>query len=131
MRSFHGNRALPEVQSPAFPLDIWTEHFGLFAQCLAFVQPFNSLHWLECKYRPAAEAASLGCHPAIQGPGLLRDGSRCDQHCEHIFSTSLLCPLSLSAGVGSELETLQQSGSKLLSGSLMKNFSVGFSYLIH
>ena len=78
-------------RASASRLDIWTAHFGLFAQRLTFVQPLNSLHWLECKHRPMAEAASLGRHPAIQGLGLLRDGSRCSQHCGCIFSTSLLC----------------------------------------
>lgn len=38
----------PRCQASASPLDIWTTaHSGLFAQCLAFVQLFNSLHWLE------------------------------------------------------------------------------------
>lgn len=126
-----GTEYFPRCRAPALPLDVWTAHLGLFAQCLAFVQPFNSLHWLECKYQPAADVASLGHHPAIQGPGLLRDESRCDRPCEQIFSTSLLCLLSLRAGRGSELETLPQNGHKLLSGSLMKNFSMGSSCLIH
>lgn len=92
-------------RASASPLDIWTAHFGLFAQCLTFVQPFNSLHWLECKHRPAAEAVSLGRHPAIHSLGLLGDGSRCSQHCGRIFSTSLFAtppsqPLSMWVGQG-------------------------------
>lgn len=47
----------------------------LFAQCLAFVQPFNSLHWLDCKHQPAAEVASFGRHPTIQGLGCLEMGA--------------------------------------------------------
>lgn len=124
-------------RASASPLDIWTAHFGLFAQCLTFVQPFNSLHWLECKHRPAAEAVSLGRHPAIHSLGLLGDGSRCSQHCGRIFSTSLFAtpPIPAPVHVGgtgsSELETSWRSGYKMLSGSSMKNFSVDFSYLTH
>ena len=65
-QSFPRCRALLEGASLSLTPDTWTAHFSLFAQCLAFAQPFNSLHQLECKYQPAAKAASLGHHPTIR-----------------------------------------------------------------
>lgn len=70
-----GTEPSPWCGAAASPLDIWTAHSGLFAQCLAFVQPFNSLHQLEHKHRPATEAASLGRHPTIRGRGCLEMGA--------------------------------------------------------
>lgn len=76
-----GCQVTPQVQSTprganlSHPQDIWTAHFCLFAQCLAFVLPFNSLHWLERKYQLVTEVASLGCHPMIQRLGCLEMGA--------------------------------------------------------
>jgi hypothetical protein len=67
--------SLPVVWRLGLPLDSWSAHSGLFAHCLAFVQPFNSLHQLEHKHRPAAEMASLGRHSTVQGLSCLEMGA--------------------------------------------------------
>lgn len=74
-RSLHGAEQSSRCQASALSGDIWVAHFGLFAQCHVFVQPFNLLHWLECKHRPTAEVASLGHRPTIQGLGCLEIGA--------------------------------------------------------
>lgn len=74
---FPGVQSTPQVPSLVLPppTPTGTAHFGLFAQCLVFVQPFNSLHQREHKYQPAAEPASLGRHPTIQGLSCLEMGA--------------------------------------------------------
>lgn len=128
-RSFHGCRALPEVPSLSLPLDIWTALFGLFAQCLAFVQPFNSLRRLERKYQPVAKVASLGHHPTIQGLGCLEMGADAANIVDMSFPPHYSDPLvSVGRTQSSELKPSQKSDYNMLPGSWTKNFSVGFSY---
>lgn len=48
-----------------------------------------------------------------------------------LFHFIALTPVSVGGTGSSELRPAQKSDYKRLPGSLMKNFSVGFSYLIH
>lgn len=85
-----GCRAFPEVPPSATPRASGQHPVVcLLSAFLAFVLPFNSLHWLERKHQPSAEVASLGCHPMIQRPGCLEMGADAAK-CGHGFSTSLL-----------------------------------------
>lgn len=58
------------VWSRSLPRDIWMA-LSMFAQRLTFLRPFALASSAAAQTRPAAEAASLGCHPPTQSLGCL------------------------------------------------------------